>query len=335
MRPFLLAHLEARISHMQVVYGLDALAQLPAGSVLSVGNFDGVHRGHACILAAARQRQALLPGSSIVIVTFEPHPLTVLRPALAPPRLSSAAEKQVLLAAQGADYLAILPPTPQTLGLTAEQFWAILRDQTRPRHMIEGSSFNFGKNRGGDIGKLRQWSAGTAVQLQVIDPVCVPLLNLHVLPVTSSAIRWLLANGRVRDAAICLGRPYSLQGPVIKGFGRGAKIGIPTANLQCLDQLIPADGVYAARCDVDGIAYPIALSIGTMPTFGSHDRQIEAHLIGFAGDLYGRQIRLEILDWLRDQRKFPSVQALKDQLAADIATSAARAGMDAQRQIAK
>jgi len=319
---------------MQLLYGIDGLCRLPHGAVLSVGNFDGFHLGHARILAAARRSRTATPTSAIAIVTFEPHPLTVLRPSLAPPRLSTEAQKQTLLAAGGADFLVILPPTPRTLDMSAEDFWAILRDQVRPAHIIEGSSFNFGKNRGGTIDKLRKWASPSSVQLHVIDPVTVPLLNLQVVPVTSSMVRWLLAHGRVRDAAICLGRPYALEGQVVAGFRRGAAIGVPTANLQCPDQLIPADGVYAARCPLGDATYPAAFSIGAMPTFDGPNRQIEAHLIGFSGDLYGQQVRVEIIDWIRDQRKFVSVDALKRQIAGDIAIAKARSGMEAQRPIA-
>src|SRR5690606_35341648 len=130
-------------------------------------------------------------------------------------------------------------------------------------------------------------------------------------PVSSSLIRWLITHGRVRDAAVCLGRPYTLRGVVIKGHQRGRTIGIPTANLDCDDQLVPADGVYAGRCTVAGRCYSAAVSIGTMPTFGPNARQIVAYLIGFHGDLYVRTLDLEILDWLREQRRFDGIDALK------------------------
>src|SRR5205814_7578652 len=123
-----------------------------------------------------------------------------------------------------------------------------------------------GKDRRGTIGRLREWSAGTSVTLHVVDAVSVPLLDLQIVPVSSSIIRWLLANGRVRDAAICLGRPYLLEGQVVEGHHRGAKLGVPTANLNCEDQMIPADGVYAGRCEIDGQDHAAAVSIGKTPT---------------------------------------------------------------------
>jgi riboflavin kinase/FMN adenylyltransferase len=229
--------------------------------------------------------------------------------------------KHRLLAEAGVDYLVELPPTRDVLDVTAERFWEILRDGARPSHLIEGESFNFGKGRAGTIDKLREWSAGTSVQLHVIDPVQIALMDLQVVPINSSLVRWLVAAGRVRDAAVCLGRAYALRGPVVEGFRRGRTIGVPTANLRVTEQLIPAEGVYAGRCRVSGVTYPAAVSIGTMPTFGDNPPQIEAHLVGFTGDLYGQTLDLELVDWLRDQRKFPGVDALKAQLARDIQAS--------------
>src|SRR4051812_22220732 len=321
---------------LRVLDGLQGLSALPAGAVVSVGNFDGVHLGHARILSTARRLKQESGASAVVLVTFEPHPNTVLRPEAAPPRLTPPALKQSLLAAGGADVLVNLPPSQEVLNLSAEQFWQILRDQVRPSHMVEGSSFNFGKDRRGTIGRLAEWAGASSVRLHVIDPVSVPLLDLTVAPVSSSLIRWLLSNGRVRDAAICLGRPYALQGTVVKGYQRGKSIGVPTANLDCGEQHVPEDGVYAARCTAGGKAYATALSIGTMPTFGADlKRQVEAHLIGFDGDLYGQALRVEVIDWLRGQKKFKSVDALKAQLKQDVADSAERQSMDPARPIAR
>ena len=139
----------------------------------------------------------------------------------------------------------------------------------------------------------------------------MPLLDLRVVPVSSTVVRWLIAYGRIRDAAICLGRPYALRGEVIRGHQRGREIGVPTANLRCEAQIIPDDAVYAGRATVDGKTYPAAVSIGTMPTFGENQRQIEAHLVGFSGDIYGRTLTVELLDWLREQRKYTSIDLLK------------------------
>jgi riboflavin kinase/FMN adenylyltransferase len=258
----------------------------------------------------------------------------VLRPEQAPPRLTPPDLKRELLAAAGVDDLVVLPPVPEVLGLSAEAFWHLLRDEARPAHLVEGESFNFGKGRGGTIERLREWAAGTGVNLHVVEPVQVPLLDLQVVAVSSSLARWLLAWGRVRDAAICLGRPYVLEGAVVKGHQRGRTIGMPTANLDCAAQLVPADGVYAARCEVEGRTYPVALSIGTLPTFGDNARQVEAHLIGFQGDLYGHTLRVEVLDWVREQWKFKGIDALKQQMARDLRYATERSTLRADEPLA-
>ena len=320
---------------MEILHGLTGLGELPHGSVLSVGNFDGFHRGHQQILATGRALRDQHPGAAQAVVTFEPHPMTVLRPDRVPPRLTPLPIKQSLLAEAGVDFLVILPPEREVLDLSAQGFWEILRDEARVRHMVEGSSFFFGKNRGGNVALLREWAAGSPVTLHVVETLSVPLLDMQIVPVSSSIIRWLLEQGRVRDAAICLGRGYGLQGQVVRGNQRGRTIGVPTANLDMIDQLIPADGVYAGRCMVDGAVYPAAVSIGAMPTFGENARQVEAHLIGFDGDLYGRMLTVEFVDWLRDQRKFSGVEELKRQLARDIAAATLRRDLDPARPIAR
>jgi riboflavin kinase / FMN adenylyltransferase len=315
---------------MQLHHGIDGLKNLPHGTAMSIGNFDGIHRGHRQILKLARE----LNSTGLAVVTFEPHPLTVLRPELAAPRLTPLPLKQAILENLGVDHLVVLPPTPEVLNLTAEAFWRILCDQVQPAHLIEGHSFNFGKGRGGTVDRLRTWAPLSDIQLHIVPPVQVALLNLQVVQVSSSLIRWLLVNGRARDAAICLGQPYILQGPVIKGFQRGRALGIPTANIDCGDQLIPAEGVYTGRCAVDGITYPAAISIGTLPTFEENQLQVEAHLIGFNNDLYGKTLKVQILDWLREQRKFTNVAALKEKIDADIAWTKDRSEMSASKAIA-
>jgi riboflavin kinase/FMN adenylyltransferase len=183
---------------------------------------------------------------------------------------------------------------------------------------------------------LREWSADTGVSLRVIEPVEVALLDLTVAPASSSLIRWLLGNGRVRDAAICLGRPYTLEGVVVKGYQRGRTIGVPTANLDCGEQMTPSEGVYAGRCTIDGRTYPAAVSIGRMETFGEKlRRQIEAHLVGFDGDLYDRTIRVELLDWGREQRKYDGIDTLLEQIRRDVDWTVHRAGLEPAIAIAR
>jgi riboflavin kinase/FMN adenylyltransferase len=317
---------------MQIHDGIEGLRHLPPGLVLSIGNFDGLHRGHRSIIGMAR---ALRGPAGMALVTFEPHPLTVLRPGQAPPRLTPLPLRVELMQQMGVDHLVIIPPTTGVLNMSAEDFWKILRDEVRPTHLIEGESFTFGKNRGGTMDRLREWAAQSTIRLHVAESVEVALLDLKVVPVSSSLIRWLIVCGRVRDAAICLGKPYTLQGIVIKGFQRGRTIGVPTANLDCEEQLLPAEGVYAGRCEVAGVSRLAAISIGRLPTFGDDKLQIEVHLIDFSGDLYGQTLRVELIDWIRDQQKFPGIDALKQQLRSDIERARVRGRMDATVPIAR
>jgi riboflavin kinase / FMN adenylyltransferase len=317
---------------MLVHHGIAGLRHLPPGSALSIGNFDGLHRGHRIILNLLRQ---LAPTGSTAIATFEPHPLTALRPDAVPPRLTPFAMKQAMLEAAGVDHLVILPPIPDVMNLSAEEFWQILRDGARPAFLVEGESFGFGKGRAGSIEKLKLWAQGSPVQIRVVEPVRVALVDLHVVTVSSSLIRWLLLQGRVRDAAICLGSPFALEGKVIRGFQRGRELGVPTANLDCADQLIPADGVYLGQSRLDSTIYPAAISIGTMPTFGNNQRQIEVHLIGFTGDLYGQSLRVELKDWIREQRKFSDIPGLKREIELDLNATRSRWKMDAAIPIGK
>jgi riboflavin kinase/FMN adenylyltransferase len=299
---------------------------------MTIGNFDGMHVGHRQIIQTAR---ALADGnnSPLTVVTFEPHPLTVLRPGSAPPRLTPPPLKQQLIASAGADRLVNLPPSPQILGMTAAEFFALLRDPVRPAHLVEGHSFSFGKDRQGTVQRLVEWTAGSAISLHVVESRSVVLMDLQIVPVSSSLVRWLLDNGRMRDAAICLGRAYAILGTVETGRQRGRKLGFPTANLKCADQMIPADGVYAGRCRVNDRDYAAALSIGRAPTFNQTHRQVEAHLIGFTGDLYGQSLTIELIDWLRDQRRFDGPDSLRRQLTKDIAQAASFLHTDPSRSL--
>ena len=311
--------------------GLEALRRVPPGAVMTVGNYDGVHVGHRRLL---EECEALASDSPIVAVTFEPHPLTRLRPNLAPPRLTPPAMKAQLLEASGVDVLVELPPDPEILSIKAHEFFDLLANQLRVRHLVEGPDFNFGKGREGNLANLRAWARGTSMDVHAVEERRVVLTNMHVVEVRSSIIRWLVAYGRMRDAAICLGRPYTLRGLIVKGFQRGRLMGMPTANFGEMDQLVPADGVYAGRCTVDGVIYPAAVSIGTLPTFEGTKRQVEAHLLDFDGDLYGQTLDLEITDFVRDQVKFSGMEQLKEKMLRDLEVCRRSAGMDVAVSIA-
>jgi len=295
--------------------GLDALRALAPGAVLTLGNFDGVHLGHRALLNRAR---AVAHSAPVIAATFDPHPAAILKPEAAPLRLTPFGLRRRLLLAAGADDVLVLPPTPEVLTIEAEDFFAILRDDAKVSHLVEGDNFCFGRNRRGTIARLADWTAAAHIGLSIVPPVEVPLLDCTIVPVSSSLIRFLAAAGRVRDAGICLGASLRLVGKVVEGFKRGRTIGFPTANLDCTGNVVPGDGVYAARVTLGGRTYPVAVNVGPLPTFSATARQIEAHISGFSGDLYGQTLELELLDFIRDQRKFPGLEALKAQLTLDV-----------------
>ena len=318
---------------MKVLKGIESFKELPPGCAISIGNFDGVHLGHRKLLEVTASLKSQNTARATALITFEPHPLTVLRPQAVPPRLTPLALKHKILADLGIDYLVELAPSPQLLNLSAAAFWALLREGAKPSHLVEGPTFTFGKNRGGDISTLRKWTAEASIELHVIEPVQTILTDMLLVSVSSSLIRWLLLNGRVRDAAICGGKAFTLVGDVVPGAQRGRDLGAPTANLAVSDQLIPADGVYAGRCEIDGASYAAAISIGTNPTFGDNPRTIEPHLIGFKGDLYGRSLNLQITDWLRDQETYPTTELLVEQIQRDIRDTLSRRDDLSQRPV--
>jgi riboflavin kinase / FMN adenylyltransferase len=298
---------------MKVVDSLSLLQSLPPGGAMSIGNFDGLHLGHRAILDAIKRS-----GLKTTVVTFEPHPLTVLRPDMAPPRLMSEAAKLEGLEQLGIDHVVLLRPTSEVLNLSARQFYEAVRDGARPRLIAEGKDFYFGKARQGTMQVLGEWCQQDRIELKQVDDVVVELPTKEVVEASSSLVRWLLLHGRTREANACIGGPFVLCGKVVAGNARGRAIGFPTANLDCGDQLVPHDGVYRASTTVDGNRFSIALSIGTTPTFDGQQRLIEAHLVGFTGDLYGKTLAIELGDWLRGQKKFRSKDELVEQLARDV-----------------
>ncbi|MFO0836669.1 MAG: bifunctional riboflavin kinase/FMN adenylyltransferase [Phycisphaerales bacterium] len=285
-------------------------------TVLSIGNFDGVHIGHAALVRRARE----LAGADgrVVAISFDPHPATILRPERTPPRLTTFARREELLRGSGADIVEKLEPTPAILAMSAEEFIRDLVARHGPSWIIEGPDFHFGKGRSGTLDLLRSLGAANGYSLHVEPSVKLGLHDQLIAPASSSLTRWLLANARVADAGLVLGRPHRLEGVVVRGDQRGRTIGFPTANLES-EVMPPADGVYAAIATLpDGRAFPAALNIGTRPTFQGIDRRVEAHLIG-ATDLpeYDWRLSIDIVAFVRDQVRFDSIRRLTEQLRRD------------------
>jgi riboflavin kinase / FMN adenylyltransferase len=299
------------------VHHLDCNDAGPAecrGGALTIGNFDGVHRGHVALLAELR-RQVMGIGGPAVVMTFDPHPLQLLRPEQFQPLLTTVADRAGLLLANGADQVIILRTTPDFLQLSATEFFErVVCGQVNARAMVEGVNFGFGHMRQGNIDTLRALSQRTGIGLTIVPP----LTTADAVAISSSRARRVLLRGAVAEAADLLGHAYRLRGMVGTGQRRGASLGFPTANLQQAITLVPGDGVYAGRALHEGAAWPAAVNVGPNPTFGEQHRKVEVHLIGFQGDLYGQELAVDFLDRLRDTRPFGSVAELVTQVRADI-----------------
>jgi riboflavin kinase/FMN adenylyltransferase len=288
--------------------------ELYRGGYVSIGNFDGVHRGHQEIAQhlAARARTEGVPA---VVLTFDPHPLALLRPSHVPPSLTTLAHKAELLEESGVTCVIAYPTDRALLQLTPAEFVdRILVGELAAKGIIEGPNFCFGKDRKGDIDTLRELCRDRNIQLEVAQPV-----GGARAMVSSSTIRSLVTAGQLAEAVKLLAHAYRLEGAVGVGAKRGQQIGFPTANVGGIETLLPADGVYAGRSQVAGRRFAAAVNIGPNPTFGEDARKVEVHLIDFAGDLYGQTLAVDLVNRVRDVRKFASREALVDQIGQDVA----------------
>jgi riboflavin kinase/FMN adenylyltransferase len=298
---------------MKLIRNLATLTPDLRGGAVSIGNFDGVHRGHARIVAQVRAQAALVDGPSIVF-TFDPHPVRLLRPDETPPPLTWTDRKADLLRELGVDALVVYPTDEHLLSLTPDAFFReIVVQRLGARAMIEGPNFFFGKDRAGDIEVLSDLCERNGVTLEVVEP-----LVAGESYVSSSSIRDLIRNGDVAAATNLLTRPYRIRGMVTHGAARGTKIGFPTANIDAIDTILPGVGVYAGRGITADGTWPAAVNIGPNPTFGDDVLKVEAHLVGYSGSLYGQPLEVDFLARVRDTRGFASVEELKQQLQSDI-----------------
>lgn len=301
---------------MHLLRSIDDIPSDLRGGALSIGNFDGVHRGHAKLVERLLAKASELNGPAIVF-TFDPHPVRLLRPESAPPPLTWTDRKAQLLVDLGVTAIIAYPTDEALLALAPEEFFSrIVREKLVARAMVEGPNFYFGHNRAGTIETLGQLCQSANISLEIVPPVTVAGQI-----VSSSRVRAAVQAGDVDLARQLLTRPYRVRGMVTHGAGRGAKLGFPTANLGAIDTLLPEQGVYAARAISAAGQWPAAINIGPNPTFGEQALKIEAHLIGFDGSLYGQPLELEFLSRLRSIRPFESIEALKNQLNHDIAAT--------------
>ncbi|HJR15489.1 MAG TPA: bifunctional riboflavin kinase/FAD synthetase [Gemmatimonadales bacterium] len=290
------------------------LPPLPNGSTVTVGSFDGVHRGHQAVLQEI-DRRARAAGRASVLVTFDPHPLEVVNPDAAPALLTTGPERLEILALSPLDYLLLIRFDRHLASLTPEEFvQQVLVDRCAVRELVIGHDHGFGRGRSGDVETLRRLGGAHGFEVDVVPPV-----DFGGQHVSSSRIRRAVAGGDLTSAAAMLGRRYGVVGLVGEGERRGRLLGVPTINLGGLSsrKLLPPDGVYAVRVEWRGGSAGGMMNQGPRPTFQDGRRVLEAHIFDFDGNLYGEWVRIEWIERLRDIERFGSIDRLQQQLERD------------------
>jgi riboflavin kinase / FMN adenylyltransferase len=280
---------------------------------ITIGVFDGVHLGHRQLIGElvrqAREKKCLAG-----VVTFRQHPEDLLSSGKKMPFLTDMKTRTALLKEEGVDFIIALSFNKELAALGARDFINLLRQQLRMRGMVIGADFALGKGRGGDTQAIQRLSKEMGFSVTVVPP-----LKINGDIVSSTALRKALAEGNIDKIKELTGRPYALHGKVVEGAGRGEGLGFPTANMDVKSgQALPPDGVYVGRTRVNGRVYQSMTNIGRNPTFGDLDRSVESYLVDYHGDLYGKEVRLEIIARLRDEKKFANPADLKKQIALDI-----------------
>lgn len=294
------------------------------GTVATVGTFDGVHLGHWSVLSEIRRR-ASETGRRSVLVTFNPHPLRIVRPDQAPPLLTTPVEKKEILAESGLDYAVFLSFTEALSRYEPRRFVEeILLARLGVEELVIGYDHGFGRDRSGDPETLRRIGAELGFSVDVVAPV-----QAGEGAVSSSRVRRAVGAGHMAEARACLGRPYSVRGVVVRGEGRGRGLGFPTANLSVpeTDKLLPPEGIYAVRAVLRAGTHLGALHLGPRPTFQGSPPTVELHVLDFDRNIYGEEVRVDFVERLREVRPFSSVEALIEQMREDV--DAARSAIDA------
>lgn len=311
---------------MKVVHGLDSIDKPFTRAVLTIGNFDGVHLGHQALFNEVISRARAIRGTAVAL-TFDPHPVRVLQNNGHPPLITLGEQKVELIRGTGLDALVVIPFTPEFAQISARKFLEdILVSRLGMAGFVVGGDYAFGRDREGNIDFLRDAANRLGFSLVVADWIQAPLESAG--RISSTRIRELVQDGEVREARRLLGRPYQVRGTVLHGRNRGGKLlGCPTANLALQDELSPKTGIYAVTVEYDGDIHPGVANIGWSPTFDDHLFTVEIHLLDFSGDLYDKQIRVNFVERIRDEKKFSGISELAEQIQRDI--SAARDILDA------
>lgn len=307
---------------METWRGIEATPDRWPSSVVAIGVFDGVHRGHAALIRTA-VKAAAERGARSVAVTFDPHPTAVVAPHAVPPRLTGLDRRVELLGALGVDGVCVLPFTKELSLQSPEAFvGGVLVDRLHADAVVVGENFRFGHKAAGDVGRLAELGAELGFD------VLPQSLSADTDTYSSTRVRNAVAEGEVAAAAEILGREFGVEGSVVHGAGRGADMGFPTANIEPIEGMaIPADGIYTGWLHLDSRRHPAAISIGTNPTFGDNERSVEAYLLDFDGDLYRAAVRLDFVSRLRGQIAFDNVGDLVEQMETDVARTRADLGL--------
>jgi len=303
---------------MHVWNGIDRYPENAPPACATIGNFDGVHRGHQRILDRVRARAAReqLPA---VLVTFDPHPLAIVAPERRPALVHTRRQKLEALESCGLDGVLILSFDAGLARQSAQEFVdGLLATRLTLRALAVGEDFRFGRDRAGDARLLREAGAARGFDVEL-----VPAVEIDGRKVSSSAIRSAVASGDVELAARMLGRPFAVEGVVVRGDGRGRRLRYPTANLALASELRPASGVYVTETVRGTTRHASVTNVGVRPTFGGRSPEIETHLLEFDGDLYGEAVDVRFLARIREERRFPGPSELADQIARDLATAEA------------
>ncbi len=303
---------------MQIVRGLESFRPDAGPSAVALGAFDGIHLGHRAILRTA-VTQARHGKLQALVCTFDRHPMEVLQPDRAPLPITTLDERLELIAETGIDTTVVIPFTPAVAGIEAKAFVQdVLVGTLKAQEIVVGFNHRFGQGARGDAQLLETLAGPLGFRAHI-----VPALMVDGLAVSSSEIRAALQRGDLPSAARLLGRPYSIRGEVVRGAGRGRTLGFPTANVKTDRPLGLPVGVYVCRLTVAARQHQAVVNVGFRPTFGETELAVEAHVLDFTGDLYDERVTLTFLRRLREERKFPSVDALRQQIALDVAAARA------------
>jgi riboflavin kinase / FMN adenylyltransferase len=284
------------------------------GGAISIGNFDGVHRGHLGLLRQLRKLGDSVGGPAIA-VSFDPHPAAILRPGAAPVPLTSMETRADRMRPLGIDALVVCRSSPDLFRLTADDFYQrLIRNQLGAAAIVEGPNFLFGRERGGDIHLLARWCQRDGIRFEVA--ACE---NDNGQMISSSRIRQAILAGDVERASQWMSAPHRIEGRVVQGDARGRQIGFPTANLDAIGVVVPSPGVYCGKATTNGKSFSAAIHIGSIPTFSDSPKsRVEVHLLDFHGDLYGQSLAIDVTSRVRDIARFDSTEALVDQIQKDI-----------------